>query len=426
MKETGIEWIGSIPDTWNLDRLQWHLDEVKESNSPVQTKQVLSLTNKLGVIPYEEKGEQGNKAKENIDEYKLAYPNTIVANSMNILIGSVGKCNYFGCVSPVYYVFKPKDNENIDFINYIFQTHQFQKELRKYANGILEIRLRVSANDILKREIAYPPIEIQNNIVCLLNEKMNELDALIEIENKQVEELKDYKQKVITEIVTKGLDNTVAYKNSAVDWIGDIPSKWGTPKLKMLCDLSSGGTPSRSHPEYWDGDINWLKTGELQNNEIYDSEEKITELGLNSSSAKEFPIDTILMALYGQGKTRGMTGLLKVKSTTNQACVGITIKNEKKHLIDVKYLWKSLIGAYDGIRKRAVGSGQPNLSGELVSNFEIPLPPLKEQCEIVEHIDKKCKEIDVLISIKQKKIDDLNEYKKSLIYEYVTGKKEVC
>mgnify|MGYP005752385511 FL=1 len=121
MKDSGVEWIGEIPYNWTLEKLQWYLDEVNISNNPVQTLQVLSLTNKLGVIPYEEKGNMGNKSKENCSEYKLAYPNTIVANSMNVIIGSVGICNYFGCVSPVYYVFKPKANSNIRFINYISQ-----------------------------------------------------------------------------------------------------------------------------------------------------------------------------------------------------------------------------------------------------------------------------------------------------------------
>ena len=133
MMKSNIQWIGEYPNSWKLDRLSWHMTEINEKNNPIKTTKILSLTNKLGVVPYEEKGNQGNVAKENHDEYKLAYPNTIVANSMNILIGSVGKCDYFGCVSPVYYVFKPNKNENIDFLNYIFQTEQFQKELRCYA-----------------------------------------------------------------------------------------------------------------------------------------------------------------------------------------------------------------------------------------------------------------------------------------------------
>lgn len=118
--DSGIEWIGKIPNNWKLERLQWHLDEIVEKNNPVKTTNILSLTNKLGVVPYSEKGNQGNVAKENLDEYKVAYPNTIVANSMNILIGSVGYCNYYGCVSPVYYVYKAKENNNIIFWNYLF------------------------------------------------------------------------------------------------------------------------------------------------------------------------------------------------------------------------------------------------------------------------------------------------------------------
>ena len=108
MKNSGIEWIGEIPETWKIERLSHHLVEINEKNLPIKTTNVLSLTNKLGVIPYEDKGNQGNKAKENYEEYKIAYKDTIIANSMNILIGSVGYSNYFGCISPVYYVFKEK------------------------------------------------------------------------------------------------------------------------------------------------------------------------------------------------------------------------------------------------------------------------------------------------------------------------------
>lgn len=165
MKDSGVAWIGEIPKSWNLERLQWHISEIKETNKPEKTKQILSLTNKRGVIPYEEKGAQGNVSKEDLSQYKLAYPDTIVANSMNVLIGSVGKCNYYGCVSPVYYVYKPNDGENLEFINYIFQTEQFQKELRRYANGILEIRLRVSSDGILKRKVAFPSTDEQQKIV---------------------------------------------------------------------------------------------------------------------------------------------------------------------------------------------------------------------------------------------------------------------
>ena len=117
-----IEWIGNVPNGWSLNRIQNCIQEVKIKNNPIQTEQVLSLVKDKGVLLYEDKGNQGNKAKEDVSEYKLAYPNTMIVNSMNILIGAVGISDYFGCVSPVYYVFKEKDNSDIRFINYIFNT----------------------------------------------------------------------------------------------------------------------------------------------------------------------------------------------------------------------------------------------------------------------------------------------------------------
>ena len=170
MKDSGFGWLGKVPTNWKVERLQWHLYEINVKNNPIRTTNVLSLTNKKGVIPYEEKGAQGNISKENYNEYHLAYKDTIVANSMNILIGSVGYSDYYGCVSPVYYVFKEKEDNDLHFFNYIMQTTQFQRELRKYANGILEIRLRVSSDDIPKRRIAVPEYGEQKKIATYLDE----------------------------------------------------------------------------------------------------------------------------------------------------------------------------------------------------------------------------------------------------------------
>lgn len=396
MKNSNIQWIGTIPDSWQLDRLQWHLDEIKESNNPVKTQQVLSLTNKLGVIPYEEKGEQGNKSKENIDEYKLAYPDTIVANSMNILIGSVGKCNYFGCVSPVYYVFKPKNGENIDFLNYVFQLTQFQKELRKYANGILEIRLRVSANDILKRQIAFPSAEEQERIVSFLDEKLTGIDRLIEIENQQIEKLREYKQAVITEVVTKGLDKSAPMKDSGVEWIGEIPEDWNTCKIKNVATISNG-----KEIEVDGGNIPVYGSG-----------------GIFKYTNK--PLFSGISLLLGRKGTIDKPMLVNGDFWT----VDTMFYTSSIRQIVPKYLFycaKSLI-CFDFFKS---GSVLPSMTQTELNNVYITYPNICIQDEIVDYLDKKCSEIDLLAKIKQKKIDMLNEYKKSLIYEYVTGKKEV-
>ena len=206
MKNSGIPWIGEIPEGWKVERLKSQVVEINEKNSPLKTDYVLSLTIKDGVIPYEEKGDVGNKAKENHEEYKLAYPDTIVLNSMNILIGAVGICKYYGCVSPVYYVFKAADSSDLRYLNYIMSSTPYQKYLRKYANGILEIRLRVSSDDILKRHIPLPPLSEQQAIADFLDKKCAEIDQMVALQEKFIEELKAYKQSLITETVTKGLN----------------------------------------------------------------------------------------------------------------------------------------------------------------------------------------------------------------------------
>ncbi|HEL1643728.1 TPA: restriction endonuclease subunit S [Streptococcus suis] len=202
LKDSGVDWIGQIPEGWNVDRLGFHIYEINEKNIPQKSDFILSLTNKDGVIPYEDKGNQGNNSKDNLLDYKLAYPDTIVANSMNILIGSVGYSNYFGCISPVYYVFKERKGTNLRFVNYIMATQLFQKELRKYANGILEIRLRVSSEDILKRFCAFPSLSDQDKIVSYLDKRINQINQMIAIKKEQIENINKQRQTLIYDYVT--------------------------------------------------------------------------------------------------------------------------------------------------------------------------------------------------------------------------------
>ena len=428
MKYSGVEWIGEIPDNWVLERLQWHLDEIKESNNPVKTTQVLSLTNKLGVIPYEEKGEQGNKAKENINEYKVAYPNTIVANSMNILIGSVGKCDYFGCVSPVYYVFKPKENENIDFINYIFQSTQFQKELRKYANGILEIRLRVSSSDILKRCIAFPSKEEQQKIVALLNKKTAEIDSLIEIENQQIEKLKEYKQTIITEIVTKGIDKNVPMKNSGVEWIGMIPEGWSICRVKNIGFTQNGISKGA---EFFGQGYPFVSYGDVYKNYVLPANGS----GLIESNEKErssFSVKKGDIFFTRTSETIEEVGFSSVclSDIPNAVYAGFLIRLRPYSIDSVissdyaKYYFRANL-----LRKYLVKEmnlvTRASLSQDLLCAMSVVVPPMNLQKQIANHLDIVCDNVDKTIEIKRLKIEKLEEYKKSLIYEYVTGKKEV-
>ena len=431
MKDSKIEWVGEIPETWRLERLQWHLDEINAGNNPIQTENILSLTNKLGVVPYEKKGNQGNKSKENIYEYKLAYPNTIVANSMNILIGSVGLCEYFGCVSPVYYVFRAKKDSNIKYLHYVFQTAGFQRELRKYANGILEIRLRVSASDILKRPIPYPPLEEQQRIADFLDRECERIDGLKADIEAQIETLEKYKRSVITEAVTHGLDSAVPMKDSGVGCIGEIPAHWTVAPLKSKFSFGKGLSITKTDLVY--AGVKVISYGQIhaKYNKNYYVDNRLYRF------VPDQYLETASAALVRQGDFIFADTSEDVEGAGNFVYIDksdlifagyhcITLKNRNcdygKYLafLFMSQKWKNQVQC------RVNGVKLFSITKRYLAESMLILPPLSEQQAIADYLDEKCAQIDELISQKQSQIETLETYKKSLIFEYVTGKKEVC
>jgi len=401
MKYSGVEWIGNIPASWKMSRLLWCLKEIKEKNNPIKTTNVLSLTNKLGVVPYEEKGNQGNKAKEDYSQYGLAFENTLVINSMNVLIGSVGISKYYGCVSPVYYVFKSTENADLRYINYIFQNTGFQKELRKYANGILEIRLRISSHDMLRRVIPLPSYDEQKHISDYLDTQCARIDAVIEKTRASIEEYKKLKQAVITQAVTKGIRPGREMKDSGVEWIGDAPNAWTILSLKYLCSMQAGK--------------NLVS-------------EQISESG-------EFPV-------YGGNGLRGYfidyncEGKYLLVGRQGALCGNVhrvegqfwatehAVITKNSDLCDMDYLYYLLIGMNLNQYVSSTAA-QPGLAVSTIQNVRTCLPPLREQKEIASYLDNKIDEIQMLTEKKESFLMELNTYKKSIIFEYVTGKKEV-
>lgn len=401
-----IEWIGKVPNGWSLNRIQNCIQEVKIKNNPIQTTQVLSLVKDKGILLYENKGNQGNKAKEDVSEYKLAYPNTMIVNSMNILIGAVGISDYFGCVSPVYYVFKEKDNSDIRFINYIFNTREFQKELRKFANGILEIRLRVSAADIFKRLIALPGKEEQHRIADFLDMKCNEIDGLIEDIEEQICILEDYKRAVITETM--------------------FSEECDCTKLKYVGSFQNG---MNFISKVSDNEIPFLGVGDFQNNMVLSGREAFSSImydGVIPYSALLKNDDIVFVRSNGSKSLVGRSVLVR-DIDFDLTYSGFCIRFRKQRVdFDSKFIlyamwsnkFREVIDSYTR------GTNITNVSQDMLKNVLLPEISLHKQLEIVKKLDVVCAEIDNSLLEKNTQRDILCEYKKSLIYEYVTGKKE--
>lgn len=428
MKDSGFGWLGKVPTNWKVERLQWHLYEINVKNNPIRTTNVLSLTNKKGVIPYEEKGAQGNISKENYNEYHLAYKDTIVANSMNILIGSVGYSDYYGCVSPVYYVFKEKEDNDLHFFNYIMQTTQFQRELRKYANGILEIRLRVSSDDILKRMIAVPEYGEQREIATYLGEQCKKIDEIMADIQSQIDTLEDYKKSVISETVTKGLDPDAAMKDSCVTHIDSIPSHWKTLKLKYASTLKGRiGWQGLRTEEYRDegpylvtgtdfnkGYINWNSCVHVSK-ERFEQDKNIQIQENDLLITKDGTIGKIAMAKECPAEVSLNSGVF-------------IVRNNRKYKYIYKFFYYIILSKQFSLWFELAQHGNStikHLTQENFYEFIFAYPPIVEQTQIVNFLDDKCEKIDSIIENKKAQLETIETYKKSLIYEYVTGKKEV-
>ena len=419
MKDSGIEWIGKIPADWTLQRGKTIFAQRLTKGN--QSEILLAATQKYGMLPQSEvEGVVQVKEDADLQQFRTVHKKDFVI-SLRSFQGGFEYSQYEGVCSPAYQVFYNTNPICHNYYRLLFKSDGFIQKMNSMTVGIREGK-NIQYSDFANSLIPVPPINQQQRIADYLDRKCSQIDTIIARQQEVIEKLKAYKLSVITEAVTKGLNPNVPMKDSGVEWIGEIPEHWQVPKIKYLATIASGGTPDRSHPEYWNGSINWAKTGELQNNELYETEEKITELALENSSAKVFSVDTILVAMYGQGKTRGMTALLKVPSATNQACAGITVYSKD---ITVSYLWLFLMGAYDAIREKANGSGQPNLSGALIADFNVTLPPIEEQMNICKTVAMRLPHIDSIIKQKETIVDKLTAYKKSLIYEVVTGTKEV-
>ena len=264
------------------------------------------------------------------------------------------------------------------YFYYIFKVKSTLDYLASNSSGSTFKSIKM--NQLKRMVFDIPSLKEQDSIITILDKVCN----VIEMRKREL----------------GSLDELI--KARFVEMFGSIHESTEYPyvAVKDLTDVISGGTPSRDKSEYWeDGTIPWVKTTELKNNIIVNVDEYITEAGLNGSSAKMVPVGTVLVAMYGQGKTRGMTAYLNIEACTNQACACILPSDR----IDSMFMWKFFELSYEKLRSLAQGAGQPNLNGNMIKNFQVLVPPIELQKEYVDFVhqtdkSKVTKQIDSHIS----------------------------
>ena len=409
LKDSGVEWIGKIPIDWNIKRIKAVLCERNESNNPIQTDKILSLTNDRGVIPYDEKGDVGNKSKEDLTGYKLAYPGDIVLNSMNVFIGSVGLSSYFGCVSPVYYMLYPRNkNHSVSFFNYLFQTKELQAKLHGYGNGIMEIRMRIQMSKLNSVQLPVPPSDVQQKIAAYLDRKCSQIDAIITRQQEVIERLKSYKLSKINEIIIE-VEGVTAH-------LGYVANMKNGLNFNMATD---GKT------------LKFLGVGDFKDYYVLDSEEMFSDILIDTEIDSDYMIqsgDIVFVRSNGSKELVGRAVMVEnVTFPLSYSGFCIRLRNLRTDILNSKYLLYFFRSPYfrKQLEKYSQGSNITNINQVILSQIPIIIPPVEVQLKAIRKVEKMLAAIDKLIKGKQEIISSLERYKKSLIYEVVTGKKEV-
>lgn len=413
-KNSGIEWIGEIPQEWSLTRLKQHYHFEKGKNAALYTNEYIGQNE--GLFPVysgqtENEGIMGQVNNFDYNETLCVFTTTVGAKVMTPRLLS-GKF----CLSQNCLIMLKTGKLDERFLYYqLLPLFDYEKSL---IPSYMQPSLRISD---LKQYWVINCKE-QQQISDYLDKKCGEIDNVIDTQKDIIKKLKEYKQAVITETVTKGLDKSAPLKDSGIEWIGKIPEHWKVITVARISNIVRGASPRPAGDKrYFGGDFcPWITVAELTKDEtkyIVKTDEFLTEFGVSESRF----IQAGTFLLSNSGATLGVPKITKISGCINDgslAFLNITCNQD--------FLYYVLKSRTNEFRKQMQGYGQPNLNTTIIKAFKICIPTKNEQKQLADYLDKKCSEIDTAISEKEQLIEKLTEYKKSLIYECVTGKRKVA
>ncbi len=409
-KDSGVPWLGMVPEHWEVVPLSRALTQRKEKNDPIKTTDILSLSLDTGVIPYAEKKAGGNKAKEDLSAYMLAYPGDIVVNSMNVVVGSVGLSKYFGAVSPVYYMLRAREEDDlVEYFEAIFQDVGFQRSLFGLGNGIMfiesrssgklnTIRLRLPMTRLKKVVLPYPAPGEQVAIVRFLDHVDRRIRRYIRVKEKLITLLEEQKQAIIHRAVTRGLAPNVRLKPSGVEWLGEVPEHWEIRRLKSVTQLQRGyDLPADQRIP---GPFPVVSSGGFIDTH---SESRCTAPG-------------VVMGRYGS-----TDAIFFVEKDFWPHNTSLFVTDFHGNAQKWCYYLLSTITKADHAGKSAV----PGLDRKDLFQIVVPVPPLAEQRETVKGIERAtCALMDAISALKQETVL-VREFRTRLIADVVTGSLDV-
>lgn len=415
-KDSGVDWLGEVPEKWVVEKLGVLLKEVSDKNHP--DLPLLSITRELGIIERDVQNMDSNHnfIPDDLSGYKKIEQGQFGMNKMKAWQGSYGISPYTGIVSPAYYIFKLNPDLNRDFFSLAIRSKLYVSYFGSASDGV-----RVGQWDLNKtrmRQIRFviPTLDEQEKIVRFLNNKVSQVDQAIELKQQQIEKLNEYKQITIQNAVTKGLDSNVKMKDRDIDWVKEIPEHWDTKKLKYLVKI-------RKRIIGYEGvDVLSITQTGVKVKDITSGE------GQLSMDYSKYQIVNI--GDFAMNHMDLLTGYVDISKFNGVVSPDYRVFTNETNLLTPNYLINILRMGYKQKIFYKYGQGVSmlgrwRLPADNFNNFSIPVPSIAEQNEITEFIDKKVAEIDSAIELETQQIQQLKEYKTILINQAVTGKIKV-
>lgn len=402
-KESGVEWIGEIPEGWKLLPFKRiavaHYGESLKSEEREDNGNI-PVYGSNGIVGYH------NHSNSCAPTIFIGRKGSVGALTWSVQAGFAIDTVYYVSINPTF---------DMRWLYWCLQTLHLNK--LSQDTGVPGLSREI----LYERILALPSTPEQKAIASFLNRECTKIDALIAEQECLITLLQEKRQAVISHAVTKGLEPNVPMKESGIEWIGEVPQTYRIIRLSLLFNIiSSGTTPTTDNENFYDGNIAWVTTGELKEKGISETTKNITELAFSHFPAlRLYPPNTLLIAMYGA--TIGRLGWLEVAAATNQACCALADSRQ----VEMKFIFYTLLAAKQSLVLLSSGGGQPNINQDKIRSFKVPVPSLAEQKQIILHLDKSTSEIDDLINHANQNASLLKERRSALISAAVTGKIDV-
>lgn len=424
-KESGVEWIGEIPEGWEISKFRHLFRESCEKIENTVIGVMLSVSGYRGIEVKEYDDENRKRLDEDLVNYRIVRKGQLVVNTMWLNYAGLGISDYEGHVSPAYRSYWVDPSLDGRFCHYMMRCGKFVQGYTKFLTGIRPNSLQMSRDDLMSFSVLTPPMAVQRAIAVFLDRETAKIDALIAEQESLITLLAEKRQAMISHAVTKGLNPNAKMKDSGVEWLGEVPEHWEIRKLKSFTHFKGGGTPSRENLAYWNGTIPWVSPKDMKVEDIYESEELITEVGLDNSTSNLIETNSVLMVVR--------SGILQhtIPVAINRVPVSLNQDMKALSFTDSRCLSEFFIRWVQGLNELLLlawskqGATVESLEQQYVAETLVPLPPHEEQLSIVSFLKGEIGKFDTLTTEARSVIDLLKERRTALISAAVTGKIDV-